>query len=78
MQVPDLQDVKATDELIPEIGMSGLHLIYGDPTMLEEFPYMAHHSGFVESTLRAEMERAGFTVSMKRLPCYQLMGIGTK
>jgi SAM-dependent methyltransferase len=48
IQVPDLQDVKPTEDLIPEIGMSGLHLFYGDPALLEHFPYMAHHSGFVE------------------------------
>jgi predicted SAM-dependent methyltransferase len=73
IQVPDLQDVKATEDLIPEIGMSGLHLFYG-----EEFPYMAHHSGFVEETLRRVMESAGFEVITKRLTCHQLMGIGTK
>ena len=78
IQVPDLQDVKPTEELIPEIGMSGLHLYYGDPARLEEFPYMAHHSGFVEDTLRRVMEMAGFKVTTKRLPCCQLMGIGEK
>lgn len=78
IQVPDLQDVKPTEDLIPEIGMPGLHLYYGDPSRLEEFPYMAHHSGFVEDTLRRVMEMAGFKVQTKRLPCHQLMGIGTK
>ncbi len=78
IQVPDLQDVKATEDLIPEIGMCGLHLMYGDPARLEEFPYMAHHSGFVESTLRRVLEKAGFKTTTKRLTCYQLMGIGTK
>jgi SAM-dependent methyltransferase len=78
IQVPDLQDVKANEDLIPEIGMSGLHLFYGDPALLEEFPYMAHHSGFVADTLRRVMEKAGFTVTAKRLGCYQLMGVGVK
>lgn len=78
IQVPDLQDVKATDDVIEEIGMSGLHLIYGDPARLEEFPFMAHHCGFVEETLRNVLERVGFTVTTKRLPCFQLMGIGVK
>ncbi len=77
IQVPDLQDVKATEDLLPEIGMSGLHLMYGDPGKLEEFPYMAHHSGFVEESLRRVMEQSGFSVQTKRLSCYQLMGIGT-
>jgi SAM-dependent methyltransferase len=78
IQVPDLQDVKPTEDLIPEIGMSGLHLYYGDPALLEAFPYMAHHSGFVEDTLRRVLEMSGFEVQTKRLPCHQLMGIGTK
>jgi len=78
IQVPDLEDVKATEDLLPEIGMSGLHLFYGDPALLEHFPHMAHHSGFVEDTLRRVMERVGFKVQTKRLPCYQLMGLGTK
>jgi SAM-dependent methyltransferase len=78
IQVPDLEGVQPTEDLIPEIGMSGLHLYYGDPARLEHFPYMAHHSGFVESTLRRVMEMAGFKVTTKRLPCHQLMGIGEK
>lgn len=76
--VPDLEGVEPTEEIIPEIGMSGLHLFYGDPSKLEHFPYMAHHSGFVESSLRRVMEAAGFTVTTRRLPCHQLLGIGTK
>ena len=76
--VPDLQDAKPTEDLIPEIGMSGLHLMYGDPARLEESPYMAHHSGFVQETLRRVMEMAGFNTTVKRVPCYQLLGIGEK
>lgn len=78
IQVPDLEDVKPTEDLIPEIGMSGLHLYYGDPELLENFPYMAHHCGFVRETLRRVMEEAQFQVQTKRLPCHQLMGIGVK
>jgi hypothetical protein len=58
--------------------MSGLHLYYGDPALLEHFPYMAHHSGFVEDSLKAVLEMADFSVQTKRLPCFQLMGIGVK
>lgn len=78
IQVPDLQDVQATEDVIPEVGMCGLHLIYGDPARLEEFPFMAHHSGFVEATLRRVLEDAGFAVTTKRLACHQLLGIGIK
>jgi ubiquinone/menaquinone biosynthesis C-methylase UbiE len=78
IQVPDLEGVAATEDLIPEIGMSRLHLYYGDPALLEHFPYMAHHCGFVEDTLRRVLEMAGFSVITQRLSCHQLMGIGTK
>ena len=78
IQVPDLQDVKPTEDIIPEIGMCGLHLMYGDPALLEEFPYMAHHCGFVEETLRRVLERPGFKVTTKRLQCHQLLGVGIK
>lgn len=78
VQVPDLEDAKPTEDIIPEIGMCGLHLMYGDPALLEEFPYMAHHSGFVQDTLKRVMERAGFKADVKRISCHQLMGVGTK
>ena len=78
IQVPDLQGVEPTEDIIPEIGMSGLHLFYGDAALIEEFPYMAHHSGFVEASLRRVLEMAGFKTQMQRLPCHQLMGIGIK
>jgi protein O-GlcNAc transferase len=78
IQVPDLQDAKPTEDIIPEIGMSGLHLMYGDPALLEEFPHMAHHSGFIVDTLKRVLEDAGFSAMVKRVPCYQLMGVGTK
>lgn len=78
IQVPDLEGVAPTDDVIPEIGLTGLHLYYGDPARLEEFPHMAHHCGFVADTLRRVLEEAGFQAMTKRLPCHQLMGIGTK
>lgn len=78
IQVPDLEGVLPTEDVIEEIGMCGLHLYYGDPALLEEFPYMAHHCGFVQSTLYRVMVMAGFFVTTKRLPCHQLMGIGVK
>ena len=76
--VPDLEDVRATEDLIPEIGMCGLHLIYGDAGLIKEFPFMAHHSGFISETLKRVMERAGFETTVSRIPCYQLLGIGKK
>lgn len=78
IQVPDLQDVSPTEDVIEEIGMSGLHLFYGDPALLEEFPHMAHHCGFVQATLNRVLVMAGFFATTKRLSCHQLMGIGVK
>lgn len=76
--VPDLEDVRPTEDIIPEIGMTGLHLYYGAPNYIEHFPHMAHHSGFVSASLRRVMEEAGFSVTTRRMPCYQLMGVGVK
>jgi ubiquinone/menaquinone biosynthesis C-methylase UbiE len=76
--VPDLQDVAATDEKLEGSDLCGLHLYYGDAAQIEAHPYMAHHSGFVESTLRRAMESAGFTVETQRMSFYNLMGIGIK
>lgn len=76
--VPDLQDVPATDEVLPDCGFCGLHLYYGDASEIEAHPYMAHHCGFVESTLKRAMEAAGFKVQTQRMSHYNLMGIGIK
>lgn len=78
VMVPNLENARPTEDVIPEIGMSGLHLFYGDPALLEEFPYMAHHSGFVPDTLKRVMDMAGFTTEVKSMGCYQIMGIGVK
>lgn len=76
--VPDLEGVSPTMDVIPGTPFCGLHLFYGDADKIEESPYMAHHSGFVESTLREVMEAGGFAVITKRLPMCQLMAVGTK
>lgn len=80
--VPDLEGVQATEDVLYEcpIGpLSGLDLIYGCRFDAGRSKYMAHHSGFVSSTLEAAMRNAGFErVTMKRLPQYNLMAVGTK
>ena len=76
--VPDLEGVPATDDVLPGSTTCGLHLYYGDSSQIEEFPAMAHHCGFVESTLRDVMEKAGFSVETKRMSNYNLMAIGIK
>lgn len=76
--VPDLEGVPATDDVLPGSALCGLHLYYGDAAQIEEFPAMAHHSGFVASTLRAALEKAGFAVETQRMSYYNLMAIGIK
>lgn len=81
--VPDLQDVQATEDplyVVEGVGeLSGLDLIYGCRFDAARSSYMAHHSGFVSSTLEAAMRAAGFeSVTMKRLPKYNLMAVGQK
>lgn len=80
--VPDLEGVHATEDLLFECAagkLTGLDLIYGCRYDTVANPYMAHHSGFVSSTLEAAMRDAGFKkVTMKRLPEYNLMAVGQK
>lgn len=77
--VPDLEGVPATDDVLPgSTGLCGLHLYYGDAREIPANPHMAHHCGFVESTLRAAMEAAGFKVQTKRMSFYNLLAIGVK
>ena len=76
--VPDLQDVPATDDPLPGSDLTGLHLYYGDSSLIEANPFMAHHSGFVEATLSAAMKAAGFEVSTQRMGYYNLLGMGVK
>lgn len=80
--VPDLEGVQATEDVLFEsaIGpLTGLDLIYGCRFDAGRSEYMAHHSGFVSSTLEAAMKAAGFeTVTMKRLPEYNLMAVGQR
>lgn len=78
--VPDLEGVPATDDRLPNAGsdICGLHLYYGDARLIPEHPYMAHHCGFVASTLAAAMSAAGFETKTQRMSYYNLMGIGVK
>lgn len=75
--VPDLQDVKPTADDLGN-GVSGLHLFYGDPRCIPTQPYMAHHCGFVESTLFDAMTAAGFECQTVRSEPYQLLAAGVR
>lgn len=80
--VPDLQDVKANDEVLfvaPAGPICGLDLIYGYRKMLKDKPYMAHKTGFTSETLHNAFTEAGFNkVAVSRLSDYALMGAAIK
>ena len=80
--VPDLEDVKATEEILlesPAGPIAGLDLIYGYRKVLKECPYMAHKTGFMQDTLFQAFTEAGFTkVYTKRMGNYNLLGVGLK
>lgn len=80
--VPDLEDVRPTEEALyrSDCGpISGLHLFYGDPVQIVDFPYMAHHCGFTAKTLEKALALAPFEcIQAKRLPNYNLLGAARK
>jgi len=80
--VPDLEGVQATDDVLfesPAGPISGLDLMYGFRPALEQSPYMAHRTGFVQSTLRASLHDAGFgKVAVERIGNYDMIGVGVK
>lgn len=80
IMVPDLEGVPATEEALQTSygSISGLHLYYGQASVLEKQPYMAHHCGFVADTLKRVMEMAGFETKTSRCADYNLLGIGVK
>lgn len=80
--VPDLAGVVPDDRVLfvsPAGPVSGLDIFYGFRPMLEKNPHMAHKMGFVSETLLSFLENANFqNVQVKKLDCYNLMGVGAK
>lgn len=80
IHVPDLEDLSPTDEVLYEVEggpVLAKDLFYGWSKYLEELPFMAHRTGFVQKTLHAALERAGFSsVTVGREPGYELIGVG--
>lgn len=80
--VPDLEDARPTSEVLfnsPAGPVTGLDLFFGMQSLVAGNPYMAHHYGFVSSTLEAELLAAGFRAAVvKRLPCFNLFAVGVK
>lgn len=82
IMVPDLEDVRATDDVLYEAleqPITGLDLIYGVRTTIEQSLFWAHHTGFTAKTLRQALEHAGFSrIEVKRLSMFNLFGVGVK
>jgi predicted SAM-dependent methyltransferase len=80
--VPDLEDIKATDEVVYESTagpITGLDMIYGLTKMTNDNHYMRHLTGFVSKTLSDCLTKSGFNkVTIKRLENLSLMGVGIK
>lgn len=80
--VPDLEGLMPTDDILYEVEggpVRARDLFYGWGICLKERPYMAHQNGFIQATLRAALEAAGFAqVKATRLPDWNLMGVGVK
>lgn len=78
--VPDLEDIRPTDDVLyesPGGPICGLDIIYGGRGLTETNPYMAHHCGFVEDTLRRAMNMFR-DIKTVRYGYYNLMAVGQK
>ncbi len=82
LRTPDLEGVLPTREVlfVSLAGpITGMDLINGFGEATEENPYMKHKTGFSRDSLDKLLINAGFKkVTVMRLPCHELMGIGVK
>ncbi len=82
IQVPDLEDVKPTREVLfdsPAGPVTGHDLFYGYAPYVRETPFMMHRSGFMQETMLESLTAAGFSHSeAQRLPDHNLLGVGIK
>lgn len=77
--VPDLEGVMPDNTVLERSDgaqITGLHMFYGDHALIEEFPFMAHHCGFIADTLEYALKSAGFDAKCSRQPDFNLVGIG--
>lgn len=82
--VPDLEGIQPTKEVLYVAAsgpVTGHDMYYGFSKFLETTPSMAHHSGFVASTLEQALKDSGFSnIKVERLEGpynYNLYGFGT-
>ena len=79
--VPDLEDVRPTTDVVYVSAagpITGRDMYYGHAGLIPDQPYMAHKTGFVSDTLADALKAAGFTTETRRLPSYNLLGVGVK
>jgi SAM-dependent methyltransferase len=80
--VPDVEGVQCDKKTlyVSAAGpICGLDLYYGLTAYVEQTPYYAHHTAFISETLEAALVAAGFSnVAVKRMPDYNIMGVGIK
>lgn len=82
IMVPDLEDVKPDTKMLQNCDLGpicGLDMFYGHHAVLESQPYMAHHCGFIQSTLESTLKEAAFVnVKVERLGNYNLFATAEK
>jgi ubiquinone/menaquinone biosynthesis C-methylase UbiE len=80
--VPDLEGVEPTEAPLydsPAGPICGLDMIYGKASMIAKSPHMAHHCGFVQSTLLEALTAAGFAqCEVRRTSGYNLIAVAVK
>lgn len=63
IQVPNIEDVKPTEEVLYEVNglkISGIDILYGCRVFSRDNPWMLHRSGWVPETLAKALADAGF------------------
>lgn len=80
--VPDLEDIRPTDQVLyeSEAGpVTGADMYWGMQSMLDQFPHMAHKFGYVSATLKRVLHTAGFAKAwVDRRPGANLLAVGVK
>ncbi len=83
IRVPDLGGISPTEDVlytVPGGEICAADLFYGWRKFLKDKPHMAHRTGFVKSTLKNALQKAGFQeVKVDRvLETYELVAVGVK
>lgn len=80
--VPDLEGLEVSDRVlyVTEAGLevTAFDLFYGHRRLIENAPYMAHHSGFTQRLMSDSLKEAGFEPDVKRVDGWQLVAAARK